>query len=590
MNREEFLRIFPLRAKGLMWLTGAGASASAGIKTAGNMIWDFKKQIFCAEQKITAKSCPDLSDHAFRARLNQYFKTKGGYPAANSDEEYAFYFEAAYPQERDRRSYIDSMVTGATPSNGCIAIAILAKLNVLRTLWTTNFDHLPEDAFAKVFGTTTSFVVSSLDTPELAEQALAEAKRPLIAKLHGDFLSRRLKNTSEELKAQDQRLRRSLVNECKRQGLIVVGYSGRDRSIIDALEEGIDGGRGFPNGLFWFRRPDSEPLPVLTQLIDRAKAAKIDAHIIEAETFDEIMMDLFILMDCPDELRTLFDQRRPRLSPVEIPPAGASWPVIRFNAVPLTSVPATCRRIVCEIGGTADVREAIKVASADVVALRREVGVIAFGADDQVRKAFKPFGITEFDLHPIDISRLEFENAEHGLLNDCLAKAFSRERQLQTRPSRHGWKLYVDSDATLSADFQKLRIAASGLSGTVTGTKIKWAEAVLIKIERKLNQTWLVFEPSIELDRDGDIDRDFEGHPRTPEEDEEWAVAKEFVRERTARRYNHVLASLLEGWLDVFLGVGNASGTVRTFGIADGIDASFTFLRTTAFSNRGGRV
>jgi hypothetical protein len=572
-----------------MWLTGAGASASAGVKTAGNMIWDFKQQIFCAEQRITVKSCPGLSDLAFRGRLNQYFKTKGGYPAANSDEEYAFYFEAAYPQERDRRSYIDGMVSGATPSNGCIAIAVLAKLNVLHTLWTTNFDHLPEDAFARVFGTTTSFVVSSLDTPELAEQALAEAKRPLIGKLHGDFLSRRLKNTTEELKAQDQRLRRSLVNECKRQGLIVVGYSGRDQSVMETLEEGIDGGRGFPNGLFWFRRPDSDPLPSLIRLIDKAKAAGIDAHIIEAETFDEIMMDLFILMDCPDDMRSLFDQRRPRLSQVEIPPAGRSWPVIRFNAVPLTSVPATCRRVVCEIGGTTAVREAIRAASADVVGLRREVGVIAFGSDEQIRAAFKPFGITEFDLHPIDISRLEFECAEHGLLNDCLAKAFCRERKLQARPTRHGWKLYINSALPVSADFQKLKTAVGGLSGTVTGTRVKWAEAVLIKIERRLSQTWLVFEPSIELDRDGDQGRDFETVPRTLEEENEWANAREFVRERSARRYNHVLANLIEGWLDIFLGTENQSATVRTFGIGDGIDASFSLLRTTGFSNRGGQ-
>src|SRR5437870_1177326 len=46
MNRAEFLRIFPMRASGLMWLTGAGASASARIRTAGQMIWHFKQQIF----------------------------------------------------------------------------------------------------------------------------------------------------------------------------------------------------------------------------------------------------------------------------------------------------------------------------------------------------------------------------------------------------------------------------------------------------------------------------------------------------------------------------------------------------------------
>jgi len=215
--------------------------------------------------------------------------------------------------------------------------------------------------------------------------------------------------------------------------------------------------------------------------------------------------------------------------------------------------------------------------------------VIAFGADEQIRAAFKPFGITEFDLHPIDISRLEFESAEHGLLNDCLAKAFCRERKLQARPTRHGWKLYIDSALPVSPDFQKLKTAVGGLSGTVTGTQVKWAEAVLIKIERRLNQTWLVFEPSIELDRDGDQGRDFEAVPRTLEEENEWAIAREFVRERSARRYNHVLASLIEGWLDVFLGMENQSATVRTFGIGDGIDASFSLLRTTGFSNRGGQ-
>jgi NAD-dependent SIR2 family protein deacetylase len=42
---DDFARRFSLRAPNLMWLLGAGASASAGVPTASDMIWDFKQQL-----------------------------------------------------------------------------------------------------------------------------------------------------------------------------------------------------------------------------------------------------------------------------------------------------------------------------------------------------------------------------------------------------------------------------------------------------------------------------------------------------------------------------------------------------------------
>ena len=41
----EFLRLYPARAPQLMWFLGAGASAGAGIPTAWEMIWEFKRLI-----------------------------------------------------------------------------------------------------------------------------------------------------------------------------------------------------------------------------------------------------------------------------------------------------------------------------------------------------------------------------------------------------------------------------------------------------------------------------------------------------------------------------------------------------------------
>jgi hypothetical protein len=137
--------------------------------------------------------------------------------------------------------------------------------------------------------------------------------------------------------------------------------------------------------------------------------------------------------------------------------------------------------------------------------------------------------------------------------------------------------------------FGSLRAAAGGaLGGTITGTQIEWADGITVKIDRRLGRAWFVFEPCVWLDRPGSDNEDVEGDTALDEPDEEWAVAKEFVRERAARRYNYVLGNLLDGWLDVLVGVGKDKAELRTFGIGDGIDASFTLSRTTAFSGRGG--
>ena len=45
-----------------MWFLGAGASASAGIKTAWHMIWEFKRTLYCIERNIRINQVDDLSD------------------------------------------------------------------------------------------------------------------------------------------------------------------------------------------------------------------------------------------------------------------------------------------------------------------------------------------------------------------------------------------------------------------------------------------------------------------------------------------------------------------------------------------------
>src|ERR1051326_6256634 len=131
-----------------MWLLGAGASAGAGVPTALNMIWDFKRTLYAAREKVSLRALGDVGDPSVRRRLQQYFDRTGSYSLEGAADEYASYFEATYPTEADRRLYIQTRVEGASPSFGHYALAALMKAGRIRASWTTNFDRLVEDAAA----------------------------------------------------------------------------------------------------------------------------------------------------------------------------------------------------------------------------------------------------------------------------------------------------------------------------------------------------------------------------------------------------------------------------------------------------------
>ena len=170
----------------------------------------------------------DLSSPRVRLFLQQYFEGRAETPLAGSADEYAHYFEACYPNEADRRTYIEARVRGGRPSFGTAGLAALVKAEFCQVIWTTYFDRTIEDAITSLSGTTAVLRVVSAETSPLAKQAIAEQAFPLLVKLHGDFHSRRLKNTLQELREQDSRLRLVFKEELLRRGLAVVGYSGRD--------------------------------------------------------------------------------------------------------------------------------------------------------------------------------------------------------------------------------------------------------------------------------------------------------------------------------------------------------------------------
>jgi NAD-dependent SIR2 family protein deacetylase len=448
MNVSDFLRTHQLRSGNVMWLLGAGASASAGVPTARDMIWDFKRTLYCTAEGVSVRRCDDLADPTLRIRLQEWCDESGRFPTADDPEEYAAYFEATYPTERDRRSYIDLKVSGAAPGHAHLALAALLATDRARVVWTTNFDRLIEDSAAVVFEPTARLGVASLDNVDVAMDSLNEGRWPLLVKLHGDFQSRHLKNSTEELRKQDDKLRRALAEACKRFGLAIVGYSGRDASVMEALERAIEEGRGFPSGLYWFHRGPEPPVDRVVRLIEQASKAAIDAHLIALATFDELLNEVLLLVsDLPASIESKLRPKKRRVSDAPLPAPGKRWPVIRTNAFPISSSPTLARLVVCQIGGIRDVRDAVSKARASIIATRRKVGVLAFGSDSEVRRAFDPFGIADFTIHSIDERRLDYDDsAERGLLYEAPCRSIERELPINVQRRRSSYLLVADPE------------------------------------------------------------------------------------------------------------------------------------------------
>src|SRR3546814_3667866 len=79
---------------------------------------------------------------AVQRRLDAHIATVDRLPPAGSPEEYSALFEAAYPAEKDRQTFIASMIAGAKLAYGHLALAAMLKAGHNNLIWTTNFDHL----------------------------------------------------------------------------------------------------------------------------------------------------------------------------------------------------------------------------------------------------------------------------------------------------------------------------------------------------------------------------------------------------------------------------------------------------------------
>ena len=573
LDFATFLRKFEQRAEGVMWLLGAGASRASGIKTAGDMIWDFKARLYRSDRKVSASAVSDLGDSRIRGILQSFFDSKGEFPSFGAEDEYASYFETTYPNQQDRRRYVDDLMRGAQPSYGHFALAHLMKKDICRLIWTTNFDRVFEDAAAKVFETTSMLTVGDLGEPERIKTAFSQQHWPIYAKLHGDFQSEALKNTTAELALQDEQMRQVFLDACRNQGLAISGYSGRDSSILDVLREAISDGAGFPNGLFWFVREQETPYQGVIDLIAKAKSNGIDADFVKAESFDELFSD--IVRYLPQTEQLVIDvngktQRMPRK--IDLSVRKFSIPFIRTNAIPIIDYPQTCRLVECDIGGARDLQELLSEKGSSLVASRIKKGVLIFGDDGEIKKVFQDHSPKNFGTHGIIAERLSFESGERSLLRDALFRGLAAFNGLSI--SNHRGRTFIRADEctkTTNFGMQKLTSATSRLHGILPNGKIPWTEACRIRLDYRLDRLWILLGPYVHIEISKDV------------ADDDLAKAREFIRERRVKRYNKQSNHIIDGWVEAIFGGQNDVIELGVDG-GTGIGARFEVMPVTGFS------
>ncbi len=317
ITQEQFIRNFSVMADGeVSFFLGAGASIASGIPTGGDLIWEFKRTLYCSECGISMEKYKDLALPSTQRTLQEYFDKKGCCPQQYSPEEYSYYFELCYTDPMARKRFIESVVSGREPSIGYLCLAEAVMRGKVKNIWTTNFDPLLENALHQLYPANNVLVCSEANRDSIR---LLNPQYPVIGKLHGDYRYDWLRNTESELQQLEDKLKDYAASQLVDKQLVVVGYSGNDESIMSFLEDCIDNPALLTKGILWTIRRGNRANPRVNKLIERARNNSKPADVIEIDGFDQLMFSIYQIQNYHNEIidgqrHLLFERSDIRLS------------------------------------------------------------------------------------------------------------------------------------------------------------------------------------------------------------------------------------------------------------------------------------
>lgn len=269
----RFLKSRAAEAPAYTMLLGAGCSVSSGVRSASALVDEWRQQVFERLQPGVDYDAPKAKDYLSKIHSSWY----------SPGREYSSLFERNFDLPRQRRVFIETEVAERTPNLGYAYLVKLIDSGFLNTIFTPNFDDLINEAFFQY--SRKRPMVCAHDSA--IGSITVTSKRPKIIKLHGDYLFDDIKATLRETESLEENIKRKFTEFGREFGLIVVGYSGSDRSIMDVLLHLLRSEEYFKHGVYWCLRKGDSPSEELTKLLWKDRV-----FYVEIAGFDELMAEL----------------------------------------------------------------------------------------------------------------------------------------------------------------------------------------------------------------------------------------------------------------------------------------------------------
>ncbi len=594
-----FARESAVQSSKIGWLLGAGASASARVPTAHHVMMDLLLRMYADAHQLVRQNL-SLSEAADVDRVRAYYDNQNGMPSLDDPSSYSVAFQLALPDEGARRQHLRSLFDGRSPSYGQRILGAFVAAGLSDLVITTNFDDLVEKAVEQALVTLNDAArrrlgVAALGNPSQANLALSDNDFPFLFKLHGDFREQELKNLESELQTQDVNMRRAVLDASRRFGLAVVGYSGRDVSVMDMLTDAVATDGAFPAGLWWMGRQPESVLPAVKKLFDVCSTSGVSAHFVQIETFDETMAALGRQAELPDALRDYVDnlKAKPRVVDSALPQLDCgSLPALRMNALPVIEAPRRALR--ANLRGVPDRSEMRKALSDShwrgaAVASGRQV--LALGSAGVLARAVDVEGqVVEVDIDP---TAPDAQTPERALIYESLTRGLARDLPVQPRIRDSGHRLIVlpensdRPDSAKQSSVRKLLSTAYGeplvgqcplnLGRGRDGQARRFAESVELSLEWRFGVLWLLFVPRTWVSA-----LPHDGRPKGPQGD----PASAWRKERWVNRRNEKWAEIIDAWAKALAPADRTEIAVLPTGLSDRdlVGGFFVLGKTTAYS------
>jgi hypothetical protein len=459
---------------------GAGASVSSGIPSAATCIWEWKREIFLSNNPGLEEQFSELSLLPVQQRLQKWLDSKGEFRPNLSPDEYSFYIERCFPLSESRKKYFEEKIRVAIPYIGYRLLCLMAEVDFTRSVWTTNFDGL-------VAKTAANFKLTPLEVGIDSQQRLSfkpQKGHLLCVSLHGDYRYDLLKNTSTELQDQESQIRSNLISFLRDNPLIVCGYSGRDKSIMDTLFDVYS--QSGSGSLYWCGYGDNIPSNV-SALIENAQSHGHGAYFVPTQGFDDLMQRLALFCLQGDYLlraKSLISEtiKESTITPFKIDGNQING-LVKSNAFEIN-----CPTDVFEVGLKNWPESKIWswldeiTQSKDVCAVPFRGKALCLGLPETIKDVFKDRIVGPLQRVPISDKDLSLDDsATISLLKKALTRSISATHGLNTDSRGELWK----------KSRQKNR--------QEDGFSCEIYESVILHIRKIREQLYLILKPSLHI-------------------------------------------------------------------------------------------